>query len=145
MVSDKRFIVNCFICFQILEAQFFDRLTDAFDVRNVPLQNIMKLDQTSVQYVNREKRTIEKVGAKEVPVFNPPDEKEHFTVTLVVKANGEKIPAIVAFRGAKKTGQLSDRNGLKPPTNVIVNSSGKAWWTKELDKQWTWMDNKKQF
>ena len=44
---------------------------------------------------------------KEVRVVNPPGEKEHFTVALAITASGKKLPAIVVFRGAKKTGKLS--------------------------------------
>ena len=54
------------------------------------------------------KKTVDKIGAEEVWMFDPHGEKDHFTVTLAAKANGEKLPAVVVFRGARKTGVLSD-------------------------------------
>ena len=73
-------------------------------------------------------KTVDVKGAKEVVVINPAGEKDSFTVTLALAANGDKCPAVVVFKGYCKNGEISEKtlNGLVVPDNVVVKSSGPA-------------------
>lgn len=68
----------------------------------------------------------------------PSGEKEGFTVTLTVRADGVKCPAVIVFKGSKSDGELSDRikSKLDVPSNVFIESSKNAWWTSKLDEKW---------
>lgn len=69
---------------------------------------------------------------------NPSGEKEGFTITLTVRADGHKEPAVIVFKGKSTNGDLSERirSKLKNRENVVVKCSSSAWWTRELDKWW---------
>jgi hypothetical protein len=73
-----------------------------------------------------------------VTVKHPPGEKEGFTISLTVRADGGKFPAAIVFKGNRKTGELSERilSSLVVPGNVFVFSSTSAWWTEYLDNLW---------
>lgn len=68
----------------------------------------------------------------------PAGEKDGFTVTLTIAADGTKFPALIVFKGAAKTGKLSKNilNSLVIPDNVRVTSQRSAWWNEELDNCW---------
>jgi hypothetical protein len=73
-----------------------------------------------------------------VNAIQPPGDKEGFTVTLTIQADGYKYPALIVFKGAQKTGKLSENimKKLVLPDNVEVTSQRSAWWCKELDEEW---------
>ena len=73
---------------------------------------------------------------------NPPGDKECFTVNLIVKADGTKLPAQVILKTASKGGQLSDSyiQKLNVPSNIEVKSAPKAWWSSKFDDELvTWL------
>ncbi|GAU90230.1 hypothetical protein RvY_02678 [Ramazzottius varieornatus] len=88
---------------------------------------IWNMDKTSVKLQNPYRNTLALKGANEVPTVQPPGGKENMTVLLMVAADGTKYPAVIVFKGAKKTGKL------KIPENVIVKSNQKGWWTNDFD------------
>ncbi|GAU95641.1 hypothetical protein RvY_07227 [Ramazzottius varieornatus] len=53
------------------------------------------------------KKTLSPKGVKDVTVIDPNAPKENFTVGLAIAADGYKFPAVVIFKGNKKTGKLS--------------------------------------
>ncbi|GAV00907.1 hypothetical protein RvY_11690 [Ramazzottius varieornatus] len=73
-------------------------------------------------------------GTNEVPIIQLPGDKETMKVLLMVAADGTKYPAVIVFKGAKKTGVLSANvMKLNIPENVIVKSNQKGWWTNDFD------------
>ena len=68
---------------------------------------------------------------------NPPGDKECFTVNLIVKADGTKLPAQVILKTAAKGGQLSENyiQKLDVPCNIEVKSAPKAWWSSKFDDE----------
>ena len=124
--------------FQAKEKRFYDAVADAVDVRGIPLDRVINFDQTSVRHVNPEQTTLERTGAKEVIVTHLAVENECFTVSLEIQADGQKIPAVIVFKRYCKDGTLSQRttDALEIPENVIIKSSGKAWWKETLDMEW---------
>ena len=68
---------------------------------------------------------------------NPPGDKECFTVNLIVKADGTKLPAQVILKTAAKGGQLSESyiQNLNVPSNLEVKSAPKAWWSRKFDDE----------
>lgn len=63
-------------------------------------------------------------------------DKTGFTVILGIRADERKLSAVIVFQGAVKTRPLSPNllSKLRIHHNVLVNSSGKAWWSHALDK-----------
>ena len=96
------------------------------------------MDQTSVKLQNTYKKTLSPIGAKQVSVIQPPAMIECLTVTLMVGADGCKFPATILFKGAKKTGVLSEKimQKLVIPENVRVYSTARGWWTTLFDRKW---------
>ena len=113
-------------------------MIEAVIVEKIPRNRFMNFDQTSCPLVSSGGKTIDFMGAKEVIVVDPPGDKECFTISLAVKADGEKLPAIIVFKGNCKNGELSERTlkGLVIPANIRVKSSGKAWWNEKLNLDW---------
>ena len=107
-------------------------------VNNVPHSLIFNMDQTSVKLQNTYKKTLSPIGAKQVTVIPPPAMIECLTVTLMIGADGSKFPATILFKGAKKTGVLSDKimQKLVIPKNVRVYSTARGWWTAVFDRKW---------
>ena len=68
---------------------------------------------------------------------NRPGEKECFTVNLIVKADGTKLPAQIVLKTASKGGQLSENyiQKLNVPFNIEVKSAPKAWWSSKFDDE----------
>ena len=95
------------------------------------------MDQTSVNLVSAAKKTIEKKGKKQVLIVNPSGQKIAYTVTLLIRADGAKLPAIVVFKTSSKDGRLpkSEEKKLKRPANVIVKANRSEWWNTALDKE----------
>ena len=79
------------------------------------------MDQTSVNLITAEKKTLERRGAKQVRILCPAGDKIAYTVVLLIRANGDKLPAIVAFKTASKSGKLPQRelDKLNIPENVV--------------------------
>ncbi|OWA50769.1 hypothetical protein BV898_15275 [Hypsibius exemplaris] len=79
-------------------------------------------DITMAGLISAHPKTVSPLGAKEVDVIHPPGDKEGFTILLTIQANGGKFPAVIVFKGAKKTDRLSDQilKLLILPGNVIV-------------------------
>ena len=68
---------------------------------------------------------------------NPPGDKECFTVNLIVRADGTKLPAQVILKTAAKGGQLTEKyiQKLNVPANIQVKSAPKAWWSSKFDDE----------
>ncbi len=100
---------------QKLEIDFLEDIKQLIDGDQVALERIINMDQTPAQVVMPEKWTNDVVGTKDIIVNNPPGEKDHYTITLAVRPTGEKLPAVIVFRGAAATGvlykQQLDNNG----------------------------------
>ena len=68
---------------------------------------------------------------------NPPGDKECFTVNVIVKADGTKLPAQVILKTAAKGRQLSESyiQKLDVPFNIGVKSAPKVWWSSKFDDE----------
>ena len=69
-------------------------------------------------------RTLEFTGNKTVPVLSCGADKQSFTVALTVKANGEKLPPKVIFKGVR---QLK----ISVPPRMQVSIHKKGWMDEE--------------
>ena len=69
-------------------------------------------------------RTLEFTGSRTVPVVSCGADKRSFTVALTVKANGEKLPPKVIFKGVR---QLR----IQVPPRMQVSVHKKGWMDEE--------------
>ena len=94
---------------------------EALKFLKIPLYFFINIDQTSVNLITAEKKTLENRGAKHVRILCPTGDKIVYTVVLLIRANGEKLPAITVFKTASKSGKLSQRelDKLNIPENVV--------------------------
>ncbi|OQV13590.1 hypothetical protein BV898_12227 [Hypsibius exemplaris] len=107
-------------------------------MRRLRLTDVKNADQTNVRLVCPYNRNISPIGVKQVKVIQPPGEKEGFTINLTVAADGTKYPVVIVFKGAAKTGKLSEKisKTLVFPPNIFVTSSRSAWWNQEIDEEY---------
>ena len=121
--------------FQEEEHSFFKKLREYRVEKDFPLCSFLNLDQTSVNLVMTEKKTIDMKGAKQVKIISPPGDKISYTVTLIIRADGEKAPAIILFKTASKDGTLpkKERKKFILPNNVIVEATSSGWWNNKID------------
>ena len=147
------------------EEAFLDRIKKIKVVDFIPHDRIYNLDQTMVRLVSPHAKTIATKGEKQVRlsdealrtfrdvetvtvwfkcftdlqvlVKHPPGDKEGFTITLTIRADGGKHPAVIVFKGGR-SGELSEKimKSLEVPRNIFVHSSASAWWTEPLDHLW---------
>ncbi|GAV08020.1 hypothetical protein RvY_17778 [Ramazzottius varieornatus] len=73
---------------------------------------------------------------KIVSVKHPQGDKQGMPINLTIAPDGTKFPAEIVFNAASKSGQLSDNfvSELKAPSNVIIRSARKAWWSSKFEK-----------
>lgn len=74
--------------------------------------------------------TVERQGARSVPVRSTGHDKARFTVVLADMANGKKLNPFVVFKGAHVVGELTRVPG------VVVTLSHNGWMNKALTKNW---------
>ena len=60
------------------------------------------LDETPTRFELPATRTLEFTGNRTVPILSCGGDKQSFTVVLAVKANGEKLPPKVIFKGVRQ-------------------------------------------
>ena len=84
---------------------------------------ILNMDETPMRFELPATRTLEFTGNRTVPILSCGGDKQSFTVVLAVKANGDKLPLKVIFKGVR---QLR----IKEPRRMQV-SVHKAWMDKE--------------
>lgn len=66
------------------------------------LSRILNMDETPMRFELPATRTLEFTGSRTVPVLSYGADKQSFTVALAVKANGEKLPPKVIFKGVRQ-------------------------------------------
>ncbi|GAU89820.1 hypothetical protein RvY_02324 [Ramazzottius varieornatus] len=113
----------------------YEAQLEEIHLQMVDPSTIWNMDQTSVALQNPYRKTLALKGSNDVPIIQPPGDRENMTVLLMVAADGTKHPAVIVFKGAKKTGVLSTNvmKKLLIPENVIVKSNRKGWWTNDFD------------
>ncbi|OQV17686.1 hypothetical protein BV898_08144 [Hypsibius exemplaris] len=117
------------------QEEFHEELQEKVVLSQTPLRNIINQDQTCMRMVSPYGLTLDKIGTKEVLTVQPGGEKNTFTVSLAIRADGSKLPAVIIFKATnKKTGRLSESimGKLKIPNNCIVWSSLSGWWKRTL-------------
>lgn len=67
-----------------------------------PLSHIINMDETPMRFELPATRTLEFTGNRTVPITTSGADKQSFTVALAVKANGEKLPPKVIFKGVRQ-------------------------------------------
>ena len=67
-----------------------------------PLSHIINMDETPMRFELPATRTLEFTGNRTVPITTCGADKQSFTVALAVKANGEKLPPKVIFKGVRQ-------------------------------------------
>ena len=60
------------------------------------------MDETPMRFELPATRTLEFTGNRTVPITTYGADKQNFTVSLAVKANGEKLPPKVIFKGVRQ-------------------------------------------
>ena len=66
------------------------------------LSHILDMDETPTRFELPATRTLEFTGNRTVPILSCGGDKHSFTVVLAVKANGEKLPPKVIFKGVRQ-------------------------------------------
>lgn len=84
------------------------------------LSRILNMDETPMRFELPATRTLEFTGNRTVPVLSCGADKQCFTVALKVKANGEKLPPKVIFKGVR---QLK----INVPPRMQVSIHKKGW------------------
>jgi len=84
------------------------------------LSRILNMDETPMRFELPATRTLEFTGSRTVPVLSCGADKRSFTVALTVKANGEKLPPKVIFKGVR---QLN----INTPPRMQVSVHKKGW------------------
>ena len=87
------------------------------------LRHILNMGETPMRLELPATRTLEFIGSRTVPVLSCGADKQSFTVALTVKANGEKLPLKVIFKGVRQL------NINMPPR--MQNSVHKKGWMDE--------------
>ena len=67
-----------------------------------PLSHIINMDETPMWFELPATRTLEFTGNRTVPITTCEADKQSFTVALAVKANGEKLPPKLIFKGVRQ-------------------------------------------
>ena len=89
-----------------------------------PLSHIINMDETPMRFELPATRTLEFTGNRMVPIMSCGADKQSFTVALAVKANGEKLPPKVIFKGVR---QLK----IQVPPRMQVSVHKKGWMDEE--------------
>jgi len=85
---------------------------------------ILNMDETPMRFELPATRTLEFTGNRTVPILSCGGDKQSFTVVLAVKADGEKLPPKVIFKGVR---QLR----IEVPRRMQVSVHKKAWMDEE--------------
>ena len=85
------------------------------------LSRIFNMDETPMWFKLPSSRTLEFSGNRTVPVKSCGAEKQSFTVTLAVAADGKKLPPLMTFKGVH-----TPRDLVVPPS-VKVSFHKKGW------------------
>ena len=88
------------------------------------LSRILNMDETPMRFELPATRTLEFTGSRTVPVLSCSADKQSFTVALTVKANGEKLPPKVIFKGVR---QLN----INTPPRMQISVHKKGWMDEE--------------
>ena len=89
-----------------------------------PLSHIINMDETPMRFELPATRTLEFTGNRTVPITTCGADKQSFTVALAVKANGEKLPPKIIFKGVR---QLK----IQVPPRMQVSVHKKGWMDEE--------------
>ena len=83
------------------------------------LSHILNMDETPMRFELPATRTLEFTGNRTVPILSCGGDEHSFTVVLAVKANGEKLPPKVIFKGVRQL-----RMQIPPRMQVSVHKKG---------------------
>lgn len=83
------------------------------------LRHILNMDETPMRFELPATRTLELTSNWTVPILLCSGDKQSFTVILAVKANGEKLPPKVIFKGVRQP-----RIQIPPRMQVLVPKKG---------------------
>ena len=84
-----------------------------------PLSHMINMDETLMRFELPATRMLEFTGNRTVPITTCGADKQSFTVALAVKANGEKLPPKVIFKGVRQL-----RINVSPRMQVSVHKKG---------------------
>ena len=85
------------------------------------LSQIGAMDETPVWLDMVGDDTIEHIRAKSIPVKSTGNEKARVTVVLAAKANGQKLPPMIVFKGKRMDRGL---NTVRGNLNSVIYLSG---------------------
>ena len=69
---------------------------------NIEYSQILNMDETLMRFELPAIRTLELTGNRTVPILSCRDDKQSFMVVLTVKADGQKLPPKVIFKGVRQ-------------------------------------------
>ena len=84
-----------------------------------PLSHVINVDETPMQFELPATRMLEFTENRTVLITTCGADKQSFTVALAVKANGEKLPPKVIFKGVRQL-----RINIPPRMQVSVHKKG---------------------
>ena len=95
--------------------------------------SIIAMDETPVWADMVAETSVDKRGAKDIPLKTTGHEKVRVSVCLAAKADGTKLKPLIVFGAAKRESKaLNDE--FKP--QCVIASSPNAWMNEDLTVQW---------
>ena len=88
------------------------------------LSRILNMDETPMRFELPATRTLEFTRSRTVPVLSWGADKQSFMVALTVKANGEKLPPKVIFKGVREL-------NTNTPPRMQISVHKKGWMDEE--------------
>ena len=98
----------------------------------------LNMDQTGVQYEMPMRTTIDFLGVRAVPVQTGGSSGSRVTVALTVASNGEKLPAMIVFKGTT-SGRICREftsQALAYPRDIIYTVQQNAWTDETVMLHW---------
>ena len=123
------------------EDKIFMFLKEIINIRkqyNIPIQNIVNMEETALMYNMPFNKTIHKVGAKTVMISTQKQDKARISCILSINATSKTLMPYIIFKGAEK-GKIY-KNLIKTDEviskNCIISTNNNAWSTNKIVKDW---------
>ena len=108
---------------------------------DIPIKNIVNVDETALMYNMPFNKTIHKIGQKTITIATQKQEKSRISCILSINAEGNILKPYIIFKGAQKGKiykSLINTDEVVSKKCVVYTNSN-AWSTNKIVKDW--MDN----
>ena len=99
-------------------------------IESEDLSLIGAMDETPIWLDMPGETTLDISGVRSVPVKSTGHHKSRVTVCLAAKANGQKLPPFIVFKGVRRDKEADKVSG------VVINMSPNGWMNEDLTLKW---------